>query len=348
MHTQEKSNTLRNRLFEIYNRENPPDVIEYSDVIDRVNNILLSEDRNIRPYDSSGLPGGIINLKKDIPTIIVPDIHARMDFFINVMLYNNKLNETNLESIATGKLQIVCVGDALHGEKRAAKRWSEAYKEFLTGYEDHSSIDEEMKEGFGVVEMIMEVKNNFPENFHFLKGNHENIANEQGGGNNPFIKFTQEGPMIAYYVEKFYGKSFIDKYYNFEKNLPLLAIGKNFLISHAEPWTFYSRDEILEYRNNSDVVEGLTWTADDTAEDGSVQQMLDAYIEDEEDLEKSLYFGGHRPVRDIYNLRADGRYVQIHNPDKFILAWIEPDNIDLDRDIIELDDNIADIINGIG
>jgi hypothetical protein len=39
----------------------------------------------------------------------------------------------------------------------------------------------------------------------------------------------------------------------------------------------------------------------------------------------------------VYNLRADGRYVQIHNPDRYIMAFLEPGrDIDLDTDIVDL------------
>ena len=34
----------------------------------------------------------------------------------------------------------------------------------------------------------------------------------------------------------------------------------------------------------------------------------------------AYYLGGHRPVRGRFALRADGRYVQIHNPEGFIAA----------------------------
>ena len=224
--------------------------------------------------------------------------------------------------MASEKLQIICVGDGVHAEKRAAKRWSMAFKEFEGDYTVHENIDEEMKESLGLMEMVMEVKINYPSNFHFFKGNHENIKNEEGGGNYPFVKFSYEGPMIAYYISKFYGEEFLEQYYQFEKNLPLFAVGKNFLVSHAEPVSFFSREEILEYRRNPDVVEGLTWTADGSADDGSVQKMLEYYIENEEDRKNSYYFGGHRPVKNLYNPRAEGRYIQIHNPDKFIIAKI--------------------------
>lgn len=344
MQSQELYNAVKPRLLEIFRRPGPPDKNDYLKVLEKVNYVLMNEDSRIRPYDSEGRTGGLIYLNKDIPTIIVPDIHGRMDFFLNVLFIKTSEDETNLEKVASDKLQIICVGDGVHGERRAAKRWGEAYKEFESDYENHEKMDEEMKESFGVMEMIMEMKINFPSNFHFLKGNHENIKNEEGGGNYPFVKFSYEGPMVAYYVEKFYGKEFLEEYSRFEKNLPVFAVGRNFLVSHAEPWTFYSEEDIIEYRNNPDVIEGLTWTADDAANDGSVQQMIDHYFKTEEDRQKSYYFGGHRPVNNLYNARAEGKYIQIHNPGKFIIALIDQDNIDLNNHIIELDNKIDDLL----
>ncbi len=345
MYSQEQYNTLRSRLLEIYLRKQPPGPEDYLKILNNINSVLLNEDEQIRPHDSSGLPGGIVYLKKSIPTIIVPDIHARMDFFLNIIFWKDRDDETNLQKVASDKLQIICVGDGVHAEKRAAKRWAKAYKEFIDDYADHESMDEEIRESLGLMEMVMEVKSNYPSNFHFFKGNHENIKNEEGGGNFPFVKFSYEGPMMVHYIRKFYGEEFLEQYYKFEKNLPLFAVGKNFLVSHAEPISFFSSEQIIEYRRNPDVVEGLTWTADGSASDGSVQQMLDYYIGSEEERKSSYYFGGHRPVKDLFNPRAEGRYIQLHNPDKFIIAKIGEEPIDLKRDIVELENNIDQIVD---
>ena len=52
---------------------------------------------------------------------------------------------------------------------------------------------------------------------------------------------------------------------------------------------------------------------------------------------RAYYFGGHRPVRDRYGVRADGRYIQIHDPDRFVVAWLQPEReIEPDRDVCEL------------
>ena len=377
-----KLDDLRNRLIEIYNREGPPQSVDFLKIVESVNSVLESEDNSIRPHNASGLPGGIVLLNKTIPTIIVPDIHARMDFFLNIMLYEDE-GVSNLEKLELDMLQILCVGDGVHAERRAAQRWADAFNEYKGEYSEHENMDEEMRKSFGVMEMIMEVKTAFPKNFHFLKGNHENISNEEGNGNYPFRKFSYEEVMVAYYVEKFYDEDFLKQYYLFEKNIPLFAIGKNFLVSHAEPLTFFARESIIEYRDHPDVTEGLTWTANDAAEDGSVAKMIDYYINnnpeidddhesdndvevdididvdfdfdvdvdsdnsnDNEGIENIFYFAGHRPVSNLYETRANGKFIQFHNPERFIIAVIKNDKeINIDEDIIEIENRIDDIIS---
>jgi len=332
---------LRKRLLHIHMRDIPPLPEEYFTVLERVHPVLAGEDPEIRPYSSSEQPGGLVQLKNYIPTIIVPDLHARVDFLLSLLLAPTVGERSNLQMLSDDLLQIVCVGDGFHAEARAAERWAHAFEEYRESFKHHTAMDEEIRESMAVMEMVMEVKCAFGSNFHFLKGNHENIRNEHGNGNYAFRKFTYEGEMVSYYMEKFYGEEFVDSYASFEKNLPLLAVGNNFLVSHAEPLCLYEREDIIEYRDNPEVVYGLTWTANDEAEEESVEQMLSHYL-DAENLDECYYFGGHRPIRNRYHLRAGGRYVQIHNPDRFILALIQPEGpIQLDRDIFELENNVT-------
>jgi hypothetical protein len=149
--------------------------------------------------------------------------------------------------------------------------------------------------------------------------------------------------MVTHWVKLFCGEDFLSLYYEFEKKLPLLAVGRNFLISHAEPAVFLDEPSVIDYRDNPETVYALTWTDNDAAEDGSVQKMLAHYLDD---AESAFYFGGHRPIRSRYNLRADGKYVQIHNPSRFVVAHLRAEgDIDPNRDIrflkraAELEDN---------
>lgn len=327
---------LEERLFDIFNRETVQTVDQFGPVVKLTNDVLLSENPDIRPRDARENPGGLIRLKQGIETIIVPDLHGRMSVIMNLLLKHGQDGFSNIQRLCNDELQIVCLGDGMHAEGRALERWKLAAEEFRTEFKVRSAMDEEMRESFGIMEMVMVLKQACPDNFHFLKGNHENISNESGNGNHAFMKYSYEGAMVAYYVQKFYGDDFMNEYYNFEKNLPLFAVGRNFLISHSEPAVFYTYDEIVNYRSCPYVIEGLTWTNDGDAEEDSVREMISAYI-DEASRETAYYFGGHRPVRELYREYLPRRYVQIHNPDKFIIAKISPsDDINLDRDIIEL------------
>jgi hypothetical protein len=150
--------------------------------------------------------------------------------------------------------------------------------------------------------------------------------------------------MVALYLDMFYGPEFIRHYYEFERNLPLLAVGKNFLASHAEPARPYRREEIINYRNNPAVVEGLTWTDNDAAENGSVAFMLAEYLGP--DNERGVYFGGHRPAASLYERRACGKYIQINNPEKFIIAKIDPlEEINVEQDVMEIENSASRLLS---
>ena len=327
---------LRRRLHAIFEREVPPQAVDYRQKLEKVIGVLDDEDATLRPRNSLGKPGGLICLRADLPVVIVPDLHARMDFLLHVLQFRYNGSHTVMQGLASGKLQVLCVGDGFHAESRAADRWKAAFVEFRAGYKEHRQMDEEMRESLGLMEMVMETKTHYPALFHFLKGNHENITNEEGEGNYPFGKFAYEGEMVTAYITKFYGKEFLQSYSRFEKSLPLLGVGRNFMVSHAEPRTYYSKDMIIDCYMNPEVIYDLTWTADDEAERGSVQKMLDSYLTSAQG-DETYYFGGHRTIKSLYNLRANGRYVQIHNPQKHIIALLRQDRaIDIENDIIEL------------
>ncbi len=321
---------------QIQNRDCNPDSSEYLVKIESVIEILNNENKSIRPDSDNGDPGGIIHLYHDIPTVIVPDLHARMEL-IEALISLKTEDKSFFQLLSDKEIQIVCVGDGFHSEMNGKERWNAAFSEFEKGYKKHKNIDGEMRDCFGLMEMIIELKTQFPENFHFLKGNHENIKNEETGGDHPFRKFVFEGEMVKVWVSKFMGEDFLDKYSEFERKLPLFAIGSNFLISHAEPLRLFNPDEI---RNNSPIaIHGLTWTANGESEDGSVFEMLQMYLPDKHITEK-VYFGGHRIVSGRYNLRADGLFIQIHNPRQLQVVYVKPDSmINLDSDIIDISGN---------
>jgi len=292
---------------------------EFIRLLRKTMEVFSLEPADMRPKADTGYPGGLIHLKRDIPTVIIPDIHGRTAFIPTVLRQTDEEGISVADRLVTGDIQILCLGDAFHGEARAARRWYEAYREFMAGYRIHAAMDMEMRENFSVMEMILYLKSSFPEHFHFLKGNHENIRNESERGNYAFGKFVNEGAMVRSYVASFVGEDFLSEYGEFEHSLPLLAVGNGFLASHAEPEDFYPEESVINYREHPDVVYGLTWTGNDEAKPGSVAKMISHYLKPSS---QGRYFGGHRPVDGLFALRAEGRYIQINNPSRFVIGWI--------------------------
>jgi hypothetical protein len=335
---------LEKEIIDIFERDRPPEAADIIRLTGEANLMFSLEDPEMRPLDESGLPGGIVLLDRDMPSMIVPDIHARQDFLLSVLMNGDETGANALKRMYKNELQIVCLGDGMHSEGRAFERWDGAYQEFLNDYLEHGNMDDEIRESMGVMEMVMRLKIECPQNFHFLKGNHENVANEDENGNHSYMKYALEGDMFASYFERFYGPGFMRSYYQFERNLPLLAVGKNFLASHAEPAGFCRREQIINYRTNPLVVEGLTWTDNGAAEEGSVAFMLSEFLGPYSD--SGFYFGGHRPITSLYEKRAGGKFIQIHNPDKFIIVKIDPlRDINVNEDIMEIENSASRIVS---
>lgn len=328
--------SLRDSIVRAFLREKPPPAGEYQALAEAATAVLSGEPAAIRPVDARDLPGGIVRLDPDLPTIIVPDLHARTGFFLSLMESPLPGGATVSNALAAGELQMLCLGDGFHAESRAIDRWRSAYDEFIDGYTDSPAMDREMAESMGLMEMVMLSKLAFPDRFHFLKGNHENVLNEEGNGNHAFRKFVLEGEMVATYLSRFYGEAFMERYAAFERNLPLFAIGSRFLASHAEPERPYSESELVNARLDPDVVLGLTWTDNGAAEPGSIFALLSRFLPD---LERPRYFTGHRTISGLYRERSGGYHLQIHNPGKYVVAWAMPDrDIEPDLDIGEIRD----------
>lgn len=338
---------LRKAILEAAERQTPPEPEQYLAKVQAAMVALSSESPELRPPNHSRKPGGLLRLYHDLPTIVLPDLHARRGFLMSLLDstppagFTTAASEsitssgtspgTVLELLASGRLQILCLGDGFHAESRARDRWRSAYREFTGGYRRHSAMDQEMSEGLGLMEMVMLAKAAFPGHFHFLKGNHENVLNETGDGNYGFYKFVQEGVMARAYLDRFYGNTIIQSYAAFEKSLPLFALGQRFLATHAEPARAFTEEELINAALLPEVILGLTWTANDEALPGSVAAMLEFFLPA---VRKPRYLTGHRPVEGLFHERSGGLHLQIHNPDRQVVAWVRADrDIQPERDI---------------
>lgn len=274
---------------------------------------------------------GIVDLPKGVPTMVLSDLHARRDFLMKAL--EHEVDGVKVfDLLKQGKMNLVCVGDGMHAEGRAANRWVQAENDLLAG-KPSAAMHQEMIEGFGTMKMVMDLKAEFPENFHFLRGNHDEIK-----GN--FAKYARrlgEAAMVQDWVGKNLGQDFLDQYARFEETMPLVVRGQGFVASHAAPGGTLDRQSV-EQREPKAFAQ-LAWTENRNwnDQDPGVQQKFQQNLK-EVGGEGGRWLVGHRPVEDgNYRSQFGGQLVQINAPNDFVAAFVPADGKFVpNRDVISL------------
>ena len=104
-------------------------------LLEEVLTVLSSENEVYRPKTKDGNLGGMLIFNDELPTILVPDLHARYNFLQKLFSYKNLFDKKKsvYELMQENQLRVICVGDGLHSEKRGKDRWLKAYEEYLNG-----------------------------------------------------------------------------------------------------------------------------------------------------------------------------------------------------------------------
>ena len=159
---------------------------------------MENEDESYRPKNDDEKCGSLIDFQnEDRLTLVVPDLHARPDFLLNILSADVRkiINENesdflfcgteNTEGAESGKtvfemvqndlIRLVFVGDILHSENNRI-RWYQIEEEFEQKQYSGEKMCIEMGEGLSLLFCLCELKSKFPKNIHILKGNHENTS----------------------------------------------------------------------------------------------------------------------------------------------------------------------------
>src|SRR5579884_222064 len=113
---------------------------------------------------------------QDLPTIVIPDIHARRGLLLDVLSHSIRegpyRGQQIFELLQSGFINVVCVGDIVHSEERAD--W------VINDDGDWTTelLDKEMIRSLGTALIIMYLKMQYPEHFHCLRGNHDDMVGE--------------------------------------------------------------------------------------------------------------------------------------------------------------------------
>ena len=310
------------KIINALNSNTPPSYETFFSTLVSVTDILDNEITEYRQKNIQENAGSLLDFTKDknLPLIIIPDIHARTNFIKNILNYNitPELNFLKIskpisvyQALKKNKIRVICVGDAFHTEVNTIERWKNIQIEFSKNLFTGPAVTSEAKDCFNTLYSLLLLKISFPKNFHFLKGNHENIYNTTGDGYYSFRKIADEGNTLKKFVQHYYGEDILYLISYYEKSLPLISITNQCVISHAEPRTSYTKNELINAKQNPQIIEDLTWTNNDEAEDNSVQQIIHNLLGE---TSKAIYFSGHRPVKENYRKLYDGIFYQIHNP----------------------------------
>lgn len=267
---------------------------------------LDGQEPSRRPRNPEGFPGGLVFLDPELPTLVLPDLHTRRELLWGFLDRPSPASARRfLDALAAGELQMVCIGDALHSEGSGAPlRWRTAWGEYLRDYDPSPVMDREMNRALALLEMIFLLQAAFPENFFFLKGNHENIACEEGRGNHPFGKYAAEGEMVLGWLERRWGLEVLRRHYRWEHSLPFMVQGPWFLVSHSEPRRAYTPEELIDVHRRPEIAEGLTWTRRGQGEINAAARTLSCFLPPWSHP-RALYWAGHTIVEDIVHFEEE-------------------------------------------
>lgn len=171
-------------------------------LIEEVNRLM--EQEVYRPRDSRGLPGGLLQLPEGLTPIIVADLHAQIDNLLVILSHNGFL-----QALEKGEACLVILGDAVHSER-------------------DDTLDE-MDDSLLMMDMIFRLKLRFPENFFYVRGNHDSFAEEISKGGVP------QGQLWKRALKKARGKEYRNAMQRYYDLLPYAVASPDFCAAHAAP-----------------------------------------------------------------------------------------------------------------
>lgn len=265
---------------------------------------------------------GVIELECK-PTLILADIHARHSFLLSA-LELDFCGRTVQDLLHTKEINLVCLGDGVHSEAQNSSRWGEIQRNYLDGKKDSKALRGELFDSLNTMKIVSVLKKNYPNNFHFLRGNHDDVMGVYG----KFCRVVLESVLFREGLIHSLGHEPLEAFRDFENSLPLVVRGENFVASHTCSLNKISLADAE--RKGFKVYKELSWTDNryfNDNEESVIEKFSNNFMELKGD-DNGVWFIGHRPVNEgLFRSQFNGRLVQINNPNKFIAALIKPGEV---------------------
>jgi hypothetical protein len=175
----------------------------------------------------------LVQLRRDLPTIVIPDLHGRRDYLDAVLGTRDPASgRSYLQLLHAGQVQVLCLGDVMHSETRGAL-WRRGMPE--------PAMRAEMAESLGTLKRIAELKAAFPDHFHLLRGNHDDVGPACEGDT---CRLPLQIAATRSFLTRTLGAPLVRELAGLFSSLPLAATGKGFCASHADPMLPITRREV--------------------------------------------------------------------------------------------------------
>jgi hypothetical protein len=289
---------------------------------------------------------GLVHLL-NLPTIIIPDLHARRGMLVDIL--SNPIAQGPYEGrqffdlLQKGLVNVCCVGDIVHSEERSDWVIND------NGDWTPELLEKEMVRSLGSAAMIMYLKMQYPEHFHCLRGNHDDIAGELSKDFRKFVglQFKDNECVI---IDGFpvitsgkgestivrdwiltsgdsWGQPFLDLWSQFDKALPIFATGAYYVVSHTLPQRALAENEIRDKTRPPSV------TLELTSKRGENREAIIATLENlgiKDSVKRWFYGHTHVPLETNcgkYEESTDGLLVRLNNHKNYVFAHV-PTSLD--------------------
>lgn len=195
-------------------------------LLERVNALMEQEPYRLQTDD--GRPGGLVRLPGRLVPIFVGDLHACIDNLLVILTQNGFL-----EGLMEGSAALIIVGDAVHPD--------------VPGHE------EEMDQSMLLMDLIFRLKLRFPERVFYLRGNHDDFAEDISKGGVP------QGLLWERALHDQRGPRYRDAMQRLYDLLPYVIVSSRFIACHAgAPTMKASRKDLIHVRNKPKLEHQLT------------------------------------------------------------------------------------------
>lgn len=215
------------KIRKIYGQEIAPlPPSEALDTLRAVNNLLKNEAH--RPKNDKNIAGGLVELPPQTIPIIVGDLHAQVDNLLKILS-----EKCVLDCLRSNTATLIIMGDAIHSEK----------------VQEMDQFETSML----IMDLIFRFKLRFPDNFFYIRGNHDSFSPEIN--KNGFL----QGELFQEALRSIRGDEYVLEMQRFYDNLAYVITSKEYLCCHAgPPRKKVKRKDIINILPNDKLAKDLT------------------------------------------------------------------------------------------